>query len=269
MPFCIFHSIDPETNTYLGYISNPTEIQDKNGITLKCTQDRSRPSWFLYGSFYAVSPMFRPIPSGLKLIKSVGFGKFPYGNKDIKFQYDPFNIEHKSVPFLAWTQPVPNTVPLYIWSTERGNAFPTFDDEPYDKTRGWKQLIISPIFVLVDVDEHSPKVDSSLHPLAKFDKNKYGIPKFRFKAYNGRCLPAAKGMTLEDCFLITDEDIINASAGGGPQNILSIIQSENEIAKSEQFNIPNLFRNISPIWITICITILILSLIACIIALSK
>ena len=66
MPLCIYHYNDKGTNTYRGFINIASKIRTKGGNEiLKCVQSQNRfgSGWKYYGSFYALSPMLRPIPS--------------------------------------------------------------------------------------------------------------------------------------------------------------------------------------------------------------
>ena len=147
--FCIMHYNDPNTNTYNGYISYPTRIKTIDGFETKCTQPPSEyGQWQLYQKFYALSPMIRPIPTGLKLINANTMDYYPYSTKNIKHVYDPFDIQQESISFMTWTQPVPGTVPLYLHISPNGDSYPSFDKNPPSEGN-WTQNKMSPLFVSI------------------------------------------------------------------------------------------------------------------------
>lgn len=236
LPFCIYHYYDRTTNTLHGYIGNSKRVKRPNPETGKleftwaCQKaPKAYGPWFLYSKFYALSPLIRPIPHGLKLINANKLGKLPYSTKDIEHSYDPFNFSKDSVSFLTWSQSVPDTVPLYIWDTENGSIFPSFDSTIGEKM-GWEEDIISPLYVLVDYDEHIDKYDENRIRIRKYPNNN-----FKFKDINGRCIPDPSGETLDKCFIKTDENIIKTSHEIlDDRNIFSELEDEEEEVKKER-----------------------------------
>ena len=224
---------------------NPTKIKTNDGgEKLECMLPPPEYGpWKLYHIFYAFSPMIRPIPTGLKLINALSMGKYPYSTKHVKHAYDPFDIQPKSISFMTWTQPVPGTVPLYLHISPFGDSYPSFDKKPPSEGN-WTMNIMSPLYVLNS---------NSLN--WKTDKN--GEPIFLFKGIDNRCLPNENGVSIEECFLKTDEDILHTNINFGPTPLLTTIKTE--IKSSRKLHI----------LIVIGVTIFALLLIVCIIIFCK
>jgi len=258
IPYCIYHYNDINTNTYYGYIGEPSIVNQNGNILYKCLDNINGNGyddrWALYGTFFVVSPMARPIPRGLKLINANKAGKYPYDTESIKYSYDAFNVEPNSVSFLTWTKPVEGTVPLYLYITPSGGSYPSFNKIP--KKEGWSENIMSPIYVLVDPKNY---VGSSTN-LFKFKRDKNDVIQFKFKPIQGRCIPNTTGVSINQCFLLTDE-IDELSSEVQPTNLIQMIQT-----KKEQ-NITTFFKHLSPVIIFITILFFILSLITCIVIL--
>lgn len=182
LPFCIYHYIDHSTKTYLGYIGAPEVVKNDDGTeSYRCVTDlKTFKGWYMAATFYAVSPMFRPIPVGMKIFSAKRHREFPYDTNDVKLMHDPYNLKNDDVYFTTYNQPVPNTVPLYFHKI--GNSvFPSFDIHPPYDNPDWGQTQISPVFVMTTdtVGDISKK-------------------RVKFKCINGRCLPWTK--QIEDVY---------------------------------------------------------------------
>jgi hypothetical protein len=262
-PFCIMHYDDPSTNTYRGFINYPMRIKTKSGeYIFKCLNPPIEYGpWKKYHTFYSLPPMFRPIPTGLKLINATKLGKNPYSTKEINYSFDPFNIEKDAVSFITWTQPVPATVPLYLHINPEGTIYPSFEKNPPSKGN-WTQDKLSPIYVLVNPYTHPTTLDSNNNELPKWEKDINGNPKFLFKGSDNRCIPDIKGVTIEQCFLKTDEDVFHENDLIGLTSLISKIQQDYKSYEEKNNNIPTYL-------IIIFYTLFILSLIAFTIILIK
>ena len=260
IPYCIYHYIDMNTNTYHGYIGEPSLVNKNGNIIYKCLNNTNGNGyddrWVLYGSFFVVSPMIRPIPRGLKLMNANKAGKYPYNTESLKYSYDSFSVEPNSVSFLTWTKPVHGTVPLYIHITPSGGVYPSFDENP-PQTEGWTKDIMSPIYVLVDPNNY---VGDSTN-LFQYERDKNDIIQFKFKEDHGRCVPDPTGISINQCFLLTDE-MDELLSDVQPKSLLQRIKKEQ---KEQSFEI--FFKNLSPIIISITILFFVLSLIICIVIL--
>ena len=213
--------------------------------------------------------MVRPIPTGLKLINAKKLGKYPWSTKDVKYAYDPFNIQKDSVSFITWTQPVPGTVPLYLHVTPEKTSYPSFDPNPPCDPTGWTQDILSPIYVLVDSETHETNTDANLNELPKWKKNGNNIPIFKFKGEDNRCVPDLNGVSIEECFLTTDEDILHINDRFGPTSLLTTLAIDQVKKHESKKYIEKFFRKLPPYAIMIVLLLFIISLIACIVILSK
>jgi len=221
IPYCIWHYIDLHTNTILGYIGGPQKYKKENGdIIFDCNENKGL-GWILAGTFYGVSPSFRPIPVGMKIFCAKKATEFPYNTKDMYLMYDPYNIKENCVYFTTYIQQVPNTIPLYFYSFG-DNIFPSFDSKP--PSSDWIETRISPIFVMT----------------SKYQK---------FKCINGRCLPWKDSITtiydsdphdelftLENCVIYCNELVVSKNKGR-PFNILEMIASENNKKKFSYYHI--------------------------------
>ena len=265
VPYCIYHYLDPVLNTFYGYIGNPSTIKKSSGnIELNC---RPLPNWKLYNSFYAFSPMIRPIPNGLKLMNAIKIEQHPFYTKTIETVYDPFDINKKSVSFLTWNQPVTNTIPLYIHITPYGNSFPSFDKNPPINEKGWTQSKMSPVFVLVDPIISNINKGLNGYPIASFPKDENGIPIFTFSIKDNKCHPEPNGISLEKCFLTTDKDLLRT----GNYNARTLLQQIKKLDDEKLVNkkhIKKFFSRLSDNLIIIITVIFLISLVSCIILLN-
>ena len=271
--FCIMHYDDPETLTYRGIINYSFRIQSDGVTKVECVDiPPEYGRWKYYSNFYAFSPMIRPIPISLKLINVDKLAKYPWNIKSIKYAFDPFNIQPTGVYFMCWTQPVPGTVALYLHITPEGGSYPSFNSSPpSDSKDGWIQDKLSPIYVLVDSDRHSSfsNIDINNVTLPKWPKDINGYPIFSFRSSDNRCIPDVNGKSIEKCFLETDEDIKKANKYAGVVSLLERLRIVNKEQKSTGQSIQSFFKKIPQYTITIVVSLFILSLIACIIILSK
>jgi hypothetical protein len=163
VPMCLYTNPD----THDTYIKFPSKIRDKDKTTLKCIEEDG----LLTSEFYSINPDFRPIPPGMELfcIKPHSFDQ----------EYDLFNIDNNCVRLLAWNNPTPYTVPLYISTDKNNSIYMSFSENKPDET--YKFITISPIHVLKE--------------------------KINFSLYQGRCIPDPNGKKLGECivdFMLTE-----------------------------------------------------------------
>lgn len=269
IPFCIFHWNNSDTNIYYGYIGDPVKTRQENGVDLYQCQSSSQSygNWKLYGTFYAVDPMLRPIPTGLKLFSAIKANKFPYNSTKLDYLYDPYNINKDGVAFMTWSQKVPHTVPLYIYDTG-DSIYPSFTQNPLGKN--WKESVISPIFVLVD-----PKINydiDSTHVVDDvFTRDINNRIDFRFSSKHygpGSCLPDPNGDSLTTCFLLTDEDLLRRDPTPDVPRPPTLLEHLQDILRTKERKL-TFFDTISPYLITIILIVFILSIISCVIILLK
>ena len=266
-PFCIYHYNDPKTNTYRGRISYPIKSRNFEGTEqLTCKPvPKAYGQWTYYGKFYAFSSMIRPIPSGLRLISAEIMKEAPYSTKKIEYAYDPFNTEEMGISFLTWTRPVPETVPLYLHISPSGTSYPSFSKiPPGDNKELWTLNRLGPLYVLVDKDDHITGRDTNLQQLSYFPREKNGIPKFTFIKSDNRCVPSPGGMSLGECFLVTDENIYNPDRTL-PRDLLQRIQFYED---QDESDIKKFFQQSSPAVIIISLCVFLVSLITTIIILA-
>ena len=141
IPFCIYHYINPGDNTYRGIISNPIIERGKDGKTIyKCPETLK--DWKFAGLFYAISPLFRPIPIGMNLYCAEISKSYM---TDLRKNYDLFTFKDNCVYFMTYNKPALNTVPLYFYQLGT-NVFPSFDENP--PAKDWNKINLSPLFVI-------------------------------------------------------------------------------------------------------------------------
>ncbi len=241
IPYCIWHYIDLETQTFLGYIGGPKKLMNNGLIEFDCIPDEKKNSkWFLADSFYAVSPSFRPIPVGMKIFCAKKNMRFPYNTNDLYLMYDPYNIKDDCIYFTTYIQPVPNTKPLYFHKIG-DNIFPSFESTPPSSSPEWTQTFISPIFVMTSKD-------------------------IKFRCVNGSCLPWVNDipdlydfdphedlLSLKNCVVYCNELVISKN-NGRPSNILQIVSDQNK----KQFSKKNKNKTVSIIMIVISCLIFLL-----------
>lgn len=221
IPFCIWHYIDLDTQTFLGYIGCPRKYKKDGFIGFDCGEEtKSFNNWFLAGTFYAVSPSFRPIPVGMKIFCAKKNMTEPYNTNDVYLMYDPYNIKDDCVYFITYNQPVPNTVPLYFHAFG-DNIFPSFDPKPPSSSPQWSQTFISPIFVMTKRHE-------------------------KFKSVNARCIPWSEDipdlydtnpneelLSLQNCVIFYNELVVSKN-NGRPFNILEMVADQNIKSRSRE-----------------------------------
>jgi hypothetical protein len=83
IPYCVWHYIDINTNTFLGYISAPKKHKKNGFVSFNC-ESKIKENWVLAGTFYGIAPNFRPIPVGMKIFCIKNSSSFPYNTKDIQ-----------------------------------------------------------------------------------------------------------------------------------------------------------------------------------------
>lgn len=77
--------------------------------------------------FYAISPSLPIVPPGTYLfeIETLPSGK----SGKVKIAYDPFHKEKNAVRFSAWLSPVPESIPLFVYSCDSESTYLTFDEK--------------------------------------------------------------------------------------------------------------------------------------------
>lgn len=239
IPYCIYHYIDPGTNTYLGYIKPGIKVLLEDGsYTYDCQSEPvTLKKWFRADVFYALRPSFRPIPSGMKLFCVDLVNSFPYDSVNLKTIYDPFNNEKNCENFITYNQPIPNTERLYIHKLGK-HVFPSFDKKPPTNNSNWTQTDISPIFVMTE------RTVGNI-----FEKGK----DIKFKCVNGSCLPWVNDISdmygsyddnllpLDDCVLYCEDLRLVDRSEVKPLSLIESI-SNNKVSK---ISINDVFKDIS------------------------
>jgi len=203
IPFCYYEHVQGG-----GIILNPSQTTDETGnIRFSC--HKGEDGWELKRTFYAVNPMLRPIPIGMKLY-GIDIGGEPKKITNIELVYGLFNVYPETLYLIAYNRRVANTIPLYFYK-ESLFIQPSF---VYDETK--QQVDLSPIYVLDSLDYSS------------------------FRCYDGRCLPVNKDdgegpvYSLDNCVVLCNELI--PAEWKSPDNVLDILSKRDD--KSEDWLIP-------------------------------
>lgn len=223
IPLCIYTFEDENTNTFLGYLGLPDINKLSDGtFSYKCGPEVPQYfGWKYKSTFYAISPFLRPIPIGMRLYCAKIRNGFPYNTTDILDVYDPYQPFENCVNFITYSEPVPNTVPLYIHKTgldsnDNPSCFPSFDPTPpkgYNNKYG-----VSVVYVMTPESIQS-NVETSIN---YFDT--------KFSCINGRCMPWGKTefgypkLSLIDCIIQCNQ----IGDRNKPKNILEIIKENTE-----------------------------------------
>lgn len=117
-------------------------------------------------TIYVIDPDIRPIPKGLDLFCVKNGGEITLS---VETQYDPFNIDDNCLRFMAWLEPTPNTIPLFLYDTGNGVYI------SLKKLKNVKKAKVPVIHVLQN-------------------------PNTKFIVRDGRCIPSVKnGYELRNC----------------------------------------------------------------------
>lgn len=211
VPFCLFHYLNHNEQTYRGYIGNPELDKIGDDYIYKCKKDNVELSnWKFVRKFYAISPMFRPVPTGMKLFCMETSDHAPFRTVKASVNYDMFTFDPDCTYFMTYNEPVSNTTPLFLYQLG-DNVFPSFDNTP--PALGWKEVYFSPIFVITRI-RNDPHFDPNF---------------IKFQCVNSRCIPygpmslrKTKKMSLIDCVIGCSEEIIDSTR---PSDILSIVET--------------------------------------------
>jgi hypothetical protein len=256
VPYCIFHRIDIDLGSYMGHIMAPT-ITRKDGVGVyECLNSPLYPDR-IYDRFYGISPLQRPIPPGMQMFCARRTAGFPYLTSHVDMVYDVYNVKDENslcTFFLAYSQPVPNTVPLYLHSM-RDNVFPSYESEPPSDNPEWGSASISPIYVLTP-ESVGMTVDTMNDTL--------------FKCVDSRCLPwkspgfkdvfdvsDTKPLPLQECLVVCNEI---GSTGRAPTSLLDAISLKTKTPLERQWH-----RYLPPVVIALVVGIFIFAVLAVII----
>lgn len=254
LPYCISH----DNNSLTGYIGPPSVTKD--GGKLVCD---IKPIYggMNYHSFYAVSPLVRPIPYGMQLYCALMADSAPHNTVDVELVYDIFDVHDLGeadwggcTMFMAYPQPVPNTVPLYLHK-RADQLYPSFDEKPPSDDEGWgKASGGSPLYVMTPES-------------VAMDADKMNDTKF--KCVSGRCLPWIEGknedlfgisdrpaLPLRQCMVLCDELY---SRGFPPTSVLNVIKRDSP-SSSPSPVVQKAFDRVSPIGVAILVAIFVMVL---------
>lgn len=213
IPYCIYHKDVPlgektkgvgDSISYLSHIGYNELTVDNNGenLSYKCMNKSTiYNSWSLYGTFYSLNPLFRPIPKDMILIGSKWNIAEPYNSISVFHVMDSYSIitdinklNQEYIYFYAYSRKVKNSVPLYFHKNSEG-IYASFDKEFPDKSINWIQPMIPVVYVI------SPDTIYSADKKILVDD----INHLRFTNLDNTCIPDNNGSfsNIEDCILQT------------------------------------------------------------------
>ena len=242
-PYLILHYVDQQNETYRGYIVNShTKRNNNNEIIYGREIDRKfNQGWRVVGTFYALNPLFRPIPSGMNLYCVKHSDSAPMRIFALYKDYDIFDIDNENCTFfITYGQPVVNTVSLYFHDLGINGLFPTFERKPPIGEGKWSDTKFSPIFVMTFASRNEKIMEL---------KNRYD-ESIRFRCANKKCIPwidkqpsvyktkdllSQESVSISDCVVscnqnLIDDDLDRDGIGGkmySPKSILNIIGETN------------------------------------------
>jgi hypothetical protein len=158
VPLCLYTNGRAKTSL----ISLPRLIRENDTDEYICP---ARENLEFVKVIYVIDYDIRPIPRGLDLICVKNAGEITLS---IESQYDPFNIDDNCLRFMAWLEPTPNTVPLFIYDTGNGVYV------SLKKEKGLKKGKVSVIHVLENSN-------------------------IKFAIKDERCIPDKNGIDLREC----------------------------------------------------------------------
>lgn len=209
IPICVYYNSSGQ-----GKIENAS-------IDKSCPQKDGE--WNLHSTFYAINPMFRPIPTFMYLFCAKKSDDYPFKTEEVKYHYDPYHVIPECIGFITWSQPVPYTSPLHIYYSG-DTVLPSFSDKPPD---GWEISHFSPLYVLTK--------QPTSHTIFIGDRRDWfnigtdGHPQFKFISYHGRCIPDPQGNDFLDCSLYHDINHI------GPTSLLDYLSGIGDENKSTTY----------------------------------
>jgi hypothetical protein len=158
----------------------------------------------------------------------------PTRTKSVEVVYDFFIPEEDCTLLITYTEPVPNTIPLYLFGLGDDNVFPSFDKTA--PTIYWKELPISPIFVLKGENFNFTCLNGKCIPLH--------LPSFRAEAlqsipalvavsppedrglHNNSPLSKKESMSFDDC--------LKECSHQKPKNILEMVKDKERVLKNSE-----------------------------------
>jgi hypothetical protein len=258
VPYFILQYVDERAGIYRGYIvAANSRRNEKNEIVYDYKIDTNvfRHGWRVVNKFYALNPLFRPIPTGMNLYCVEHSNSTPMKISALYKDYDIFTVNKQNCTFfITYGQPVVNTVSLYFHNVGENGLFPTFERDPPYGEDDWKSVKFSPIFVMT-----SFSIDTNLgEENAKYDQS------IRFRCLNKKCVPwtdhqpdiyktkdilAQKSIPIFECAVTCNQNLIENKIDKdtdegkihSPKSILSMVKS----LDSSGGNFQNTIQNVS------------------------
>lgn len=204
IPLCLY------SNNVFSLITFPEKYISQKTFSYRCPQIENMN---LVTVFYAINPDIKPYPTGTELICIENSNN---QTNRIRYIYDPFNITVNCLRFLAWFEPTPCTIPLYIF-TKGGNIFIGLQDIAPDN---YEPYTIKIIHVLP-----SPAANlKTIHCEGLF-KTEDDYPIFTFSNYMGKCIPDPNSnLSIGECMISYNKNILNPEFNNLEPGLLTYLQ---------------------------------------------
>lgn len=280
VPYFILQYVDQRSGTYRGYIVAANASKNENGEIVydyKIDTNVFRHGWKIVGKFYALNPLFRPVPTGMNLYCVEHSTSAPMRISSFYKDYDLFYIHKQNCTFfITYGQPTLNTISLYFHNMGADGLFPTFGRHPPVGNAEWFDVKFSPIFVMTSFSQ-----DTNIKGIsAKYDES------MRFKCLNKKCVPwtdnqldiyktedliAQNAIPILDCVITCNQNLIeneidkDAVEGKihSPKSIFSVVKSIEEPTETKQQDANNAVLIVVVIFsvmliLIVCISVIIL-----------
>ena len=159
VPLCLYENFITKTS----YLGLPVKTRQSDSDVFLC---ENVPDCRLLKTFYVINPDMAVFPTGLDLI-GIKNSDSGFYTENVSQLYDPFHYEENTIRFLAWLEPTPHAIPLYVLSSGNSIIITLNAEQPNQ----FSPLGFSPIYVLDN-------------------------PDMKFYNYQGRCLPDFSGIDL-------------------------------------------------------------------------
>lgn len=168
--------------------------------------------WRLYGTMAVFSPDVSPILDGSSMFLIQNNDQFPYNTKSITRVYDFFDRSRKGIYFITYSQPVQNTLPLYINIKNKYSISVNLElteeiKNNYNNINLYDDVErknFSPVFYILSFN---------FYPTENIED------KIKFECYNNICVPSKNtDISLREC-----NNLCYIPKAKKPKNILQLI----------------------------------------------
>jgi len=274
IPYFILQYVDQRSKIYRGYIVAADAGKNENGEIVydyKIDTNIFLPGWRTVGKFYALNPLFRPIPTGMNLYCVEHSNSSPMRISAFYKDYDIFNINRQNCTyFITYGQPVLNTASLYFHDMGENGLFPSHGrDPPCEKEL--PDVKFSPIFVMTSFSMHiNEGTDLNYDTSIRFRcLNKKCVPwtDLQPEIYKTKDLLAQKSIPIFDCVVSCNQNLIENEIDKdtvegqihSPKSILSVVKGLNTTDENVRNDVRDVVESIiGPLMVVFLATMIVL-----------